>query len=178
MQRIHLTCLVAVAALALTACSGGGLTTGSLLSGLKAAEKPAEAVNDPSTRAMHAGATSARATKCGYNFDATRLREAFIAAEARQGLGGPELAKAQNTFDFTRSEIAKRIAGDQDYCNEARTAEVKTALTKLLAGDFTPPAPKRAVVAGPDISSQTQPMNREEIFNPGIKSKGVLQAAP
>ena len=178
MQRTHILGLALGLALGLTACSGGGLTTGSLLSGMKAAEKPAEPVNDPSSRAMHAAATSARATKCGYNFDAPRLREAFLAAEARQGLAGADLAKAQTTFDFTHGQIARRIATDQDYCNDARTAEVKAALTKVLAGDFTPPQSKQAAVKGPDVSSAVQPMNREEIFNPGFKTKGILQAAP
>lgn len=178
MQRKHILGLALGIALGLTACSGGGLTTGSLLSGMKAAEKPAAPVNDPASRAMHAAATSARATKCGYNFDASRLREAFIAAEARQGLAGAELAKAQSTYDFTHGQIAKRIAADQDYCNEARTAEVKLALTKVLAGDFTPPQSKQAVAKGADVSSEVQPMNREEIFNPGYRTKGILQAAP
>ena len=57
--------------LALAGCSGGtsGLMTGSLL---PTAAKPAA---DPTIeRAIQVGTTSARASKCGYNFDPQKLK--------------------------------------------------------------------------------------------------------
>lgn len=175
MQRTLLPALALAGALGLTACSGGGFSTGSLLSGATKAAEPAGIANDPNGRAMHTAATSARATKCGYTFDAGRLRDAFLAAEAKQGLAGPELAKIERTYDFTRLEIAKRIATNEDYCDDARTAELKQALTLVLAGDYTPPVPKQVIVKGPDIPSAVPPMNRDQIFDPqGPNRKGIL----
>jgi hypothetical protein len=144
MKRIRSSIsLIATAHLAalLAGCSNGPspLTTASLLPG--SAPKPAQ--TDPATdRALHAGATSARAAHCGYNFDPARVRTAYLAYEATQDGSAEKLAKLEKTFDYTRQSIQSRLEKPHEYCDDARTAKIKEDLTKLLAGDFTPPPTK------------------------------------
>ena len=120
-------------ALALAGCSSAssGLTTGSLL---PSASKPADPVAD---RALQVGATSARAAKCGYNFDPAKLRSSYIAYEA--GQEGAAAAKAEKLFDATRVSVGSKITDPSEYCSEDKTAEIKADLTRHLAGDYNPP---------------------------------------
>ena len=135
----------AISAIVLTGCSGsGGLTTASLTGG----DKPAEAApagpppSDPTSRALQVGATSARATRCGFYFDPAKLKSSFLAAEMTQGAGPEELQQIERAYEYTRLSVAKKLAEEASYCDETRTKEIKRDLTRHLAGDFTP-APKR-----------------------------------
>jgi hypothetical protein len=153
-------CFAASLALLLSACSSGssGLTTGSLLPSFKAAPP-----DEPTERALMVAATSARATRCGYNFDPDRLRASYLAHEASLGTPPAALAKAEQSYDYTRNAITKRTAETADFCDDEKTAEIKRELTRHLAGDFKLPV-KRA--AAPLSSSTNQPFDREKIFDP------------
>lgn len=148
----------------LMACSGGGgMTTASLLG---TPEKPP--VDPGVERALHSAAISARASKCGYNFDPNRLRETFLASEAANGATPEQMVKLGQSYDFTRETVSKQIKSPEEYCTGARTREVSTALQKQLAGDFKapykPPLPKS--VSWWDSGVGPKPMDKEEIFNP------------
>ena len=153
--------------LALPACSGadgGSVATGSLF-GAKGKPPPDERTE----RAMLAGATSARAVRCGYNFDPNRLRQAYVAYETAQGGTFEEIGKAEKTFDYTRTSLATKIAAEEDFCSDSKTKDIKAALTKQLAGDFsTPPKkPEVQVSSGWFGGSPTrEPMDTDKIFNP------------
>ena len=123
--------------LALAGCSSAssGLTTGSLLPGAK----PADPVSE---RALQVGATSARAAKCGYNFDPARLKAGYLAFESGQESAAAGAAKAEKVFDATRAAVAGKITDPSDYCTDDKTAEIKADLTRHLAGDFNPPKKK------------------------------------
>jgi len=154
----------AILASTLAACSGGGgLTTASLL-GTPA--KPE--LDEPTERALHSAAISVRASKCGYNFDSGRLRESFLASEAASGATPEQMTKLGQSYDFTRTTVAKQITNAEEYCSEQRTREVSAALTKQLAGDFRapkkPPLPKSA--GWWDTTASQKPMDTERIFNP------------
>ena len=123
---------------------------------------------------MLAGATSARAVRCGYNFDPARLRQAYIAYETAQGGTPDELAKAEKTFDYTRISLSAKIAKEEDFCSDAKTKEIKVALTKQLAGDFAAPPRKTEVQVSSGWfggSSSVKPMDREKIFDPDLRSR-------
>jgi hypothetical protein len=123
-------------------CSeGSSLSTSSLLGGSRKAAAPPALVNTPTSRALQVGATSARATKCGYNFDASKLRTTFLAAEAAQDPAADQ-TNVQRTYDTAYSGIAKAASSKSDYCTDAKTKEIKSALTRHLAGDYTPDPPK------------------------------------
>ena len=123
-----------VGASVLAACSSGtsGLTTGSLLSGK---QPPADSSNE---RMLQVAATSARASRCGYNFDPNRLRAAYIAYEAAQGGDAQKLQKVEKSYDYTVTSVGQKIGPADEYCTDAQTAVIKTDLTRHLAGDFTP----------------------------------------
>lgn len=138
--------LATVAGLAICGCSGSSpLTTGSLFGGASQPEKPAAPVikNDPTSRAFQVGTVSARAVKCGYNFDPARLKSSFLAAEAAQGTSIADLASVERTYDVSFNGVTKAIANQPAYCSERKTAEIKQDLTRHLAGDYTPSAPRK-----------------------------------
>lgn len=96
--------------------------------------------NTPTNRAFQVGATSARAIKCGYNFDPVKLRTQFLAAEAATDPAGADnIAKIYDTsFNGVTKAIAEK--GDE-YCSQQKVASIKESLTRHLAGDYTPPPP-------------------------------------
>lgn len=133
---------VAVAAVSLGGC-GASLpklpTTGSLLGGSNTSKENRNP-NDPVARAMGVAATSARALKCGYNFDPAKLKSQYLAYETASA---PTLGeKLSSVYDAAFASVSKAIAEkekEEEYCTPDRTERVKTALNRNLAGDYTPP---------------------------------------
>jgi hypothetical protein len=130
---------------ALAGCANAplpNLSTGSLFGGgdaKAAAPQPPQIRNDPVARTLQVARVSARAERCGFHFDAARLKANFIAAEGAQpGADVAALGKLDQTYTVTTTATAKVIAGDEGYCSEARTAHIKGDLTRHLAGDYTP----------------------------------------
>jgi hypothetical protein len=136
--------LAAATAVTASGCSeGSSLSTSAILGGGAAAAKPAAPVSTPTSRAFQVGATSARASKCGYNFDAGKLRGNFLAAEATQAPGA-DMTNVQKTYDTAYAGVAKAAAGKPDYCSDAKTRDIKADLNRHLAGDYSPSPPKVA----------------------------------
>ena len=126
--------MLALAAMALTACSGApSLTTGALLG----EEKPAPPANDAPSRAFQVGTASARAVKCGFNFDPAKLKQNYLSYE-RQQPGAQDAAKIERIYDISFNGVAKAVAAEGEYCTEAKTKTIKADLTRHLAGDYTP----------------------------------------
>lgn len=133
--------------LAVGGCStGSGLSTGSLFGGGTPAATPAAAANpagDPTSRAFQVGSISARAVKCGYNFDPVKLRTSFLAAESAS-VPPADLPRVEKVYDTAFNGITKAVASQAGYCTPEKTADIKASLTRHLAGDFTP-APAKPV---------------------------------
>jgi hypothetical protein len=127
--------------LGLAGCSsGGGITTGALLGGdeqKSATTAAAQPSNDPTARALQVGTLSARAAKCGYNFDAAALKSNYLAFEAAQGAQVADLGRLEMVYDTGFNGVSKAAATDPNYCNPKRTAEIKADLTRHLAGDYS-----------------------------------------
>lgn len=131
--------MLALVALGLAGCSGSGselLSTGSLLG----ESKPAAPVNDSTSRAFQVGTVSARAIKCGFNFDPAKLKLNYLTYE-RQQPGAPDMAKVERTYDVSFNAVAKAVAAEGEYCSDTKTREIKKDLGRHLAGDYTPSAP-------------------------------------
>ncbi|MET0409398.1 MAG: hypothetical protein ABW006_13625 [Hyphomicrobium sp.] len=134
--------LTAVATLSLAGC-GASLpklpTTGSLLGGSDTAKENRDP-NDPVARAMGVGATSARALKCGYNFDPGKLKSQYLTYETASA---PALGdKLSKVYDTAFAGVTKAISdkeAEEEYCTPDRTPRIKAALNRNLAGDYTPP---------------------------------------
>jgi len=77
---------------------------------------------------MDVAATSARAIKCGYNFDRVKLKNQFLASESAANPG--EAAKLPQIYDTAFNGVSKALAGEgADYCSELKVARIKLALT-------------------------------------------------
>ena len=142
MKAARLT--LALVATGLAGCStSSGLTTGSLIgSDAKSTQHQQGPANDPMSRAFQVGTVSARAIKCGFNFDPAKLKTNYLAYERLQP--SADLAKIERTYDVSFNGIAKAVAGEKDYCTDEKTASIKADLSRHLAGDYTPSAlPKK-----------------------------------
>jgi hypothetical protein len=159
-----------VATLSLAACNAGPLLkTGSLTATPVAATKLAT----PIDRALHLGATSARAQKCGFYFDPVALRTNFLTAETARGTPADALAKTGQAYDFTAKTIAATITAPDTYCTPSRTASVKNSLSAALAGNYEPPVKKVTQNTGgffgdlvEDDGTKKEKWNPNEIYDP------------
>ncbi|MFN0218466.1 MAG: hypothetical protein ACKVP4_06600 [Hyphomicrobium sp.] len=135
---------IVLSALLLCGC-GASLpnTTGSLFGGAAATAAPPPPLNDPTARALQVGTTAARAQKCGFNFDPVKLRTQFLAAESTL-LGNPaEAEKLGQIYDTAYRGVGKAVADQGEaYCSAQKTAKIKLALNRHLAGDYTPAPPE------------------------------------
>jgi len=137
--------LIVTAALAAAGCSSGaGLTTGSVFggSGQSASAAAPPDNNTPTGRALHVGRVSARAVKCGYNFDSAGLKSNYMAAEASSGVAIGDLTKIERIYDTGYRGVMSAAAGETDYCNAKRTVVIKTQLNNVLAANYSPPQQK------------------------------------
>ncbi|MGD9511833.1 MAG: hypothetical protein AB7X49_25175 [Geminicoccaceae bacterium] len=148
---------LATAALVLAAglvggCSGGGsgLTTGSLFGGpSKPQVDPVVGITneDPMARPVQVAWTAARATKCGFNFDAAKLKMNYLAYERSQGTPADQMARIETTYDTSYRTIWSKIAPDPNFCTDSKSTKIKEDLQRHLAGNYTPDLPKPKVVA-------------------------------
>lgn len=126
----------------LSGCSSGSaISTGSMFGGSGSTsalpQTPAQNMNDPGSRAFQVGSVSARAVKCGYNFDPVKLRTSYLAAESSV-VTPEELGRLEKIYDTAFSGVAKGIADQANYCTEQKTAEIKASLNRYLTGDYSP----------------------------------------
>lgn len=128
--------------LALAGCAGSSsLTTGSLFGGGSEPAKTAAPVapeGDATSRAFQVGSVSARAVKCGYNFDPATLKSKFLAAEAARGSTPDMIARAEKIYGVAYNGVWKGVAAQESYCSSKRTKQIKADLNRHLAGDYSP----------------------------------------
>lgn len=145
--RISTTLAALGLAAALSGCGATlpNLTTGSLFGGTAGSTPPAapQVQNDPVSRAMQVGTTSARALKCGYNFDPIKLRTQFLATETAATASPADATRVGQVYDTAFNGVSKAVASQgEGYCSAAKTRAIKEALTRHLAGDYTPTPPE------------------------------------
>lgn len=132
--------------LALAGCSNAplpSLTTGSLFGSKPdaqaAAATPAAPRNDPMMRTLQVSRTAAKAQRCGFNFDAAKLKGGLMASEGTQGgVDVAELAKLDKVYTGSFNGTMKATTADEGYCTEARAKHIKAELARHLAGDYAP----------------------------------------
>jgi hypothetical protein len=130
---------VLMGSLALAAALPG---CGASLPGLStsAVSKTPQEYNTPTNRAFQVAGTSARALKCGYNFDPVKLRTQYLAAESATDPASVD--QLGRIYDTAYNGVTKAIAGQgENYCSEQKVASIKSALSRHLAGDYAPPPP-------------------------------------
>lgn len=143
----HRPALAAGIALLLAGCAEASLpslTTGSLFGSkpdtqaAAAAQKPVLR-NDPLARTLQVSRVAARAQRCGFHFDAAKLKNSFLASEGAQpGADAATLGKLDQSYTVTFNATLKVILAEDAYCSEARLAHIKGDLTRHLSGDYAP----------------------------------------
>lgn len=131
---------LAFAAAALAGCSGASdLTTGSIFGESK--PPPKSEINDPPMRAFQVGTVSARAIKCGFNFDPAKLKTNYLAYEKQTA--GVDITRIERIYDVSFNGVAKAVATESDYCSTEKTRTIKADLGRHLVGDYSPSAPPK-----------------------------------
>lgn len=166
MQRCTIATLMFAGALAGCSSGGNGVSTASVLgtaptppqasavapgapAGAAAvAAAPVGPSSTPTDRAFQVGTVSARAVKCGYNFDVAKLKASYMAHEIGLGASNDQVAQVEKIYNVAYGGVTKAAADDANYCSDRKTQTIKADLNRLLAGDFEPP--KKAVVAKTD----------------------------
>jgi hypothetical protein len=162
-------------AMSLAACSGGGseqskLSTASILGEAPAAasaDKPGITKDDPMARPVQVAWTSARAQKCGFNFDAGKLKTNYIAFEQRGGADANRLGSIDKTYDMTVGKIKGSIGDSDTYCTDKQSAAIKADLTRHLSGNFEPNFPEEKKVADGGFFSKTADQTNHGTFSQG-----------
>jgi len=175
------TAMVAKIAVTVVSFLIAGCNAGPLLKTGSLSNKPAPAAPKPVTaldRAIHVGATTARARRCGFYFDAATLRANFLAAETARGTAQPELTKITKSYDYTAKTIASKITDSESYCTKARNTAIKGSLQRALAGDFEPPKKTPSEDNGglfgfldADVVDDNK-FNRDAIYDPLLNEPG------
>lgn len=118
---------------------------------------------------MYAATIAAQAGKCGYNFDAQRVRAGYLRWETQQGTQPAELTALEQLYDTTRSRIGNAIANPEEFCSDAVADRLKNDLGKQLAGDYSAPMKKAEIPWWQSTKSSQGELDREKIFNPRTK---------
>ncbi len=133
-------------AAALTGCGsssnpGAGLTTASILGDAPASAGETLGIrnDDPMARPVQVAWTSARAQKCGFNFDAATLKSTYLAYEGSQG---SNLANVEKIYDQTTTTIRSSTGNAEEYCTDRKSREIKADLQRHLAGNYAPNLPQ------------------------------------
>jgi hypothetical protein len=173
LRALHVSSAAAALALTLTACAGGGssgsgLSTASILGEAPAAasgENPGIKKDDPMARPVQVAWTSARAQKCGFNFDPGRLKANYIAFERQQGADAARMANVEKTYDMTAAKIASTIGSADSYCTDKKSAQIKSDLQRHLAGNYEPNFPEDKVAQG-NFFSRAADQTQQDRFDP------------
>jgi hypothetical protein len=135
--------------LVLGGCSGAGssqsnLSTASILGEAPPAASgtsPGITKEDPMARPVQVAWTSARAQRCGFNFDQAKLKANYIASEQRAGADTGRLGAIEKTYDTTVAKIKATIPQSDVYCTDKQSAVIKADLTRHLSGNYEPNFP-------------------------------------
>lgn len=144
----YIVLLILLCATALTGCSTSiGSATSSLFGGSKTETSsvtpaPAPPASTPTARALNVGAVTARALKCGYNFDPSRLKATYVADETARGTPANDLANIEKAYNIGFNGVNKVASTEANYCSSRKTDQIKADLGQLLAGNFEPPTRK------------------------------------
>ena len=168
----HILIATSAVAVLLAGCGNGGspqsnLSTASILGEAPAAasgETPGITRDDPMARPVQVAWTSARAQKCGFNFDPTRLRANYIAYEQGAGADANRMSNVTKSYDMTVEKIKATIGNAESYCTDRTSATIKADLTRHLAGNYEPNFPTEKKSGG--LFGATGDATKPDNFNP------------
>jgi len=135
LRVLALTVAGCVLLAAMTGCAQQTLTTTGSTSPTVA---PAAAPNTTASRLEHLAWNSAWAQGCGFYFDNLKLKSAYLAFEARNGIPPDQVTRLAASYDKTQGLIRSVAANHADQCNEQKLQRIRASIARYLAGDFTP----------------------------------------
>ena len=161
-DSIHSLILITVVSGLLAGCgASAGMSTGSLF-GASNTNAPPKPVT-PMDRTIYVASTTAKAQRCGYYFDPVQLKSNYLASETQAGLAPADLQKLSQAYDKVHKQISVSAGASENYCNSGVNHQVKAALNRQLAGDFTPPSSKPKV--GPTLFDKLNQGGQEKKFD-------------
>jgi hypothetical protein len=167
-----MSCLL-LAGVMLSGCGSNGasgVSTASILDGKAGATTTGEIAgvkaDDPTAKSVQVAWTAARAQKCGFNFDAAKLKANYLGTEARGGAQPAQLTAFEKTYDTTFANVSTNIKADDAYCSERKTAAIKADLQRHLAGNYEPNLPQEKKVASGGFFDMLKSDSVPEAYDP------------
>lgn len=156
--------------LAIAGCGSSALDPSSLLPklpGATGAVTPPPAVKPVTAtdRTVYVAGISAKAKKCGYNFDSPKLKANYLAAEVSRGTPADELAKLDKVYDVFERKVSASISDAGSYCSSSANETIKRELSGALAGQFDPP---KVVNYDAVLADYTRPPDEKFDYNTAI----------
>jgi hypothetical protein len=174
-SSVRIVTAVCGAAVLLAACGnsggggGSGLSTASILGEAPAGasgDRPGITKDDPMARPVQVAWTSARAQKCGFNFDPGKLKTNYIAFEQRSGADAARLGQLEKTYDMTVTKISGTIGSPDAYCTDKQSGIIKADLQRHLTGNYDPSFPEDKKVAEGNYFSKVADQTSQDRFDP------------
>jgi hypothetical protein len=137
--------------------AGCGSTAGMMLA--DGATRNVNANEQPLARPKYAASVSASAKRCGFARQPEASKAAYLAFEAKQGASKEELAKLEEVYNLTWKSPYDEIGSDPVFCTEQKVADIKIALRRQEASDYTPNFLKPEAISAP-------PPAADEPFDP------------
>lgn len=109
--------------------------------------------------------TAARAEKCGFNFNAAKLKADYMAFEQRSGADAGRMGQIDKTYDMTVAKIKGTIGAADTYCTDKTSGLIKADLQRHLSGNYEPNFPEDKKVAEGNFFSKTSDQTKHESFN-------------
>lgn len=173
-KPLYALAAASVLAVGLTACGNAsnntksGLSTASILGEAPAAasgDRPGITKDDPMARPVQVAWTAARAEKCGFNFNAAKLKSDYMAFEQRSGADSSRLGQVDKTYDMTVTKIRSTIGSAETYCTDKTAGVIKADLQRHLAGNYEPSFPEDKKIAEGNFWSKSGDQTQHEKFN-------------
>jgi len=136
--------------------AGCSSTPGMLLAG--GAAENAYSNEQPLARTKYAAWIAASAKRCGFGREPDAIKSAYLSFEARQGTSKEELARLEEAYSLAWKSATDQVASDPSFCTQKKLAEIKLALQRQEASDYTPNFLK------PEVSASRP--RAEEPFDP------------
>jgi hypothetical protein len=94
--------------------------------------------DQPLARPKYAASIAASAKRCGFQRGPEAIKAGYLAFEAKQGASKEELAKLEEVYNQAWKSTYDEIGVNPTFCTDKKVAEIKVALRRQDASDYTP----------------------------------------
>jgi len=125
--------------------------------------------DQPLARPKYAAWVAASAKRCGFAREPETIKAAYLAFEAKRGATREEMGRLEEAYNQSWTSIYGEIGTDPVYCTERKVAEIKVALRRQDASDFTPNFSKAESAPPPRRRAADEPFDPQKFWDERAK---------